>query len=163
MTSSNGHPAHQQSPASSSTTTTAASSSSQTPSAPPPVVSPSAPLADRFPVNSLQHLTLQSGEAISGRVYCTDETTKSLVLQTDLVHTTLAAEIRIIAVDSILSHQQQNATATTASFSTSGESDETSLFLPLPKINKKTLEDRERRAMRMAEDSLRHINQKVCV
>jgi hypothetical protein len=58
-------------------------------------------LAHRFPVNSLQELTLKSGEAVSGRVYCTDEMTGSFVLQKALVHTTLASEIRVVAADSV--------------------------------------------------------------
>ncbi len=36
-----------------------------------------------------------------------------------------------------------------------------SLSSPLPTISRKTLEEREKRAMRLAEESLRHINQKV--
>lgn len=117
---------------------------------PTPMIS----LSNRFPVNSLQEITLQNGEKVSGRIYCTDETTGSVVMQTALVHTTLATEIRIVSSDSIVSSEtiESSSTSTVAS---------TPLTQPLPKIQKKVLEDRERRAIRLAEESLRHINQKV--
>jgi len=114
-------------------------------------------LAQRFPVNSLQELTLNNGETVSGRVYCTDEVTGSIVLQKALVHTTLASEIRIVAVDSVtkssvLTEEESEASGTVAP---------TPLTQPLPKVQKKALEERERRAIRLAEEQLRHINQKV--
>jgi hypothetical protein len=37
------------------------------------------------------------------------------------------------------------------------------LSQPLPKIQKKALEEKERRAIRLAEESFKHINQKVRV
>jgi len=115
-------------------------------------------LAERFPVNSLQELTLQSGEAVSGRVYCTDEMTGSIVLQKALVHTTLASEIRIVAADSVTKSvvlKEDNSETDAAAVAASP------LTNPLPKIQKKALEERERRAIRLAEESLRHINEKV--
>lgn len=122
--------------------------------------SPEGLLAERFPVNSLQELTLQSGEVVSGRVYCTDEMTGSIVLQKALVHTTLASEIRIVAADTVTKSvvlkedDSEKAAAAAAVVATP-------LTNPLPKIQKKALEERERRAIRLAEESLRHINQKV--
>ena len=112
-------------------------------------------LAQRFPVNSLQELTLSNGESVSGRVYCTDELTGSIVLQKALVHTTLAAEIRIVTVESvtksvILPEDSQGTFVAP-----------TPLTQPLPKVQKKALEEREQRAVRLAEERLRHINQKV--
>ena len=112
-------------------------------------------LAQRFPVNSLQELTLSNGETVSGRVYCTDELTGSVVLQKALVHTTLAAELRIVAVDSVTKSvvlpEESESSAVAA----------TPLTQPLAKVQKKALEERERRAIRLAEERLRHINQKV--
>ena len=112
-------------------------------------------LAQRFPVNSLQELTLSNGESVSGRVYCTDEVTGSIVLQKALVHTTLASEIRIVAVESVTKSvvltEESQASAVAP----------TPLTQPLPKIQKKALEEREQRAIRLAEERLRHINQKV--
>ena len=112
-------------------------------------------LAQRFPVNSLQELTLSNGESVAGRVYCTDEATGSIVLQKSLVHTTLASEIRIVAVDSVTKSsvltEESQASAVAP----------TPLTQALPKIQKKALEEREQRAIRLAEERLRHINQKV--
>jgi hypothetical protein len=114
-------------------------------------------LADRFPVNSLQQLTLQTGEAVSGRVYCTDEVTGSIVLQKELIHTTLASEIRIVSAASVTQSEVLSEDTDAAVGSVAA----TPLTQPLPKIQKKALEERERRAIRLAEESLRHINQKV--
>lgn len=113
------------------------------------------PLCQRFPVNSLQEITLQTGENLSGRVYCTDEMTGSIVIQTALVHTTLATEIRVISSESVVSSVEIPEAAASVTVAA------TPLTQPLPKIHKKALEDRERRAVKLAEESLRHINQKV--
>jgi hypothetical protein len=112
-------------------------------------------LAQRFPVNSIQEITLTSGESISGRVYCTDEMSGSIVLQKALVHTTLASEIRIISVDYITKSVELKEE------SNPGHVKPIPLNNALPKIQKKALEERERRAIRLAEESLRHINDKV--
>jgi len=124
-------------------------SASGSPAAPPGM------LAQRFPVNSLQELTLNDGETVSGRIYCTDELTGSIVLQKALVHTTLASEIRIVPVlsvtKSVVLSEENEASAVAP----------TPLTQPLPKIQKKAMEERERRAIRLAEEQLRHINQKV--
>lgn len=126
------------------------SSEKWTPSGAPPGM-----LAQRFPVNSLQEITLNNGETISGRVYCTDELSGSIILQKALVHTTLASEIRIVSAGSV-----------DKAFALTDESESsavvpTPLSQPLPKIQKKVLEERERRAIRLAEERLIHINQKV--
>jgi hypothetical protein len=112
-------------------------------------------LSQRYPVNSLQEIVLVTGEKLSGRVFCTDEMTRSIVLQTALVHTTLATELRILSLDCVTSAVEVQDSSSSASVAT------IPLAQPLPKINSKTLEDRERRAIRLAEDCLRHINQNV--
>jgi hypothetical protein len=114
------------------------------------------PLVVQYPVNSVWEFTLQPNQdTISGRVYCTDETSQIVVLQKALIHTTLACEIQMVNVASIV---QAKALP---------ESEETQevapLSQPLPKIQKKALEERERRSIRLAEDSFKHINQKVRV
>lgn len=119
-------------------------------------------LAQRFPVNSLQEITLVSNEVVSGRVYCTDEISGTVVLQKALVHTTLAAELRLITATHISkSHVLPDDGADSSSSGTASATPVTPLSAPLPKIQKKALEERERRAIRLAEDSLRHINQSV--
>lgn len=112
----------------------------------------------RFPVHTSWELTLQNEETVEGRVYCTDEASQTVVLQSDLTHTTLASEMRIIHASSVVRAVQKeegesNGTTTTT----------TPLSAQLPKVQKKALEEREKRAIRMAEESLRHINQKVCI
>ena len=126
-------------------------------------------VAERFPVNSLQQITIvPDDEVLTGRVYCTDEITRTVVLQKALTYTTLSSEIRIISLNSIVHSQQlpEKSVGTTdqETTTTTGADDTiraTPLTQPLPIIQKKALEERERRALRLAEESLRHINPKV--
>lgn len=129
-------------------------------------------VAERFPVNSLQQITiLPDQEVITGRVYCTDEITRTLILQKALTYTTLSSEIRIISLNSIVQSQQlqeKDGAIVMTDASDQGTTVEdnvraTPLTQPLPIIQKKALEERERRAIRLAEESLRHINPKVSV
>jgi len=122
-----------------------------------------APLYQAYPVNSIVELTLAPNrEVVSGLVYCTDEISNTVVLKKSQVHTTLTSEIRIVHVASILEKKivMDQAPASNAS---TGDSTETAveLAMPLPNVSKKVVEDRERRALKLAEESLRHINQKV--
>lgn len=109
-----------------------------------------AALSVRFPVDSTVELTLSDGTTATGVVYCTDETSQTVVLMNSLSHTTLASEIRVVHVSSIQS-SKPGKKAAGASLPTK----------PLPKVQKKALEERERRALRKAEESFQHINQKV--
>lgn len=109
-------------------------------------------LAEKYPVASSWEFQLVSDEVVSGRIYCTDEATQTIVLQTDLTYTTLASELRLI-----------NSSAVSRSTSRPGDTASTLGAFPLPKVQKKTLEEREKKAIRMAEASLRNINQKVCL
>ena len=136
-------------------------------------------LADQYPVNTLWEMTLEDKEKVSGRIYCTDDFSKSVVLQKPLVHTTLASDVRIVHAPSIVSanrlpeeeqpQQQQQQSSSAVAWSQSPASSENStpasnatpLSKPLPKIQKKTLDERERKALRQAEESFKHINQKV--
>ena len=128
-------------------------------------------VAERFPVNSLQQITiLPDQEVITGRVYCTDEITRTVVLQKALTYTTLSSEIRIISLNSIVQSQPlpEHSNDAASEAGASGVDDNvvvraTPLTQPLPIIQKKALEERERRAIRLAEESLRHINPKVRV
>lgn len=117
------------------------------------------PLFLRYPVNSVLELTLSpNSEVVRGLVYCTDDISNSVVLKKSLAHTTLASEVRIINADSVTSKKVIHAVAPTKA--QDGEAAE-ELFLPLPNVNKKSLEEREKRAIRLAEESFLHINQKV--
>lgn len=138
---------------------------------PTPLPPPGMLLAGRFPVNSLQEVTLHDGATFAGRVYCTDEMTGSLVLKASLIHTTLACDMRIINVASIKTSRLlppppapgQAGTTTFASASTSLSVLDPALppEIPLPKIQKKALEERERKALKLAEEQFRQINPKV--
>jgi hypothetical protein len=135
---------------------------------PPPPPPPGMLLAGRFPVNSLQEVTLHDGATFAGRVYCTDEMTGSLVLKSSLVHTTLACEMRIINVASIETSKVLPEGTTDAAADSSPSAASLSALdlapppeLPLPKIQKKALEERERKALKLAEERFRQINQKV--
>jgi hypothetical protein len=79
-------------------------------------------------------------------------------LKKSLKHTTLASEIHIINAASVTSKKVilQEAPLTAEQGETAEE-----LALPLPNVSKKALEEREKRAIRLAEESFRHINEKA--
>jgi transposase-like protein len=112
-------------------------------------------IADQYPVNTLWEMTLENGEVVSGSVYCTDEFSQSVVIQKQLVHTTLASQLHVVnaaAVTKALRQAEEEG----------GDGDKgIPLSRPLLKVHKKVLEERERKALRQAEESFRHINQKV--
>jgi hypothetical protein len=121
------------------------------------------PLFLQYPVGSTWDFTLSTDERILGAtVYCTDEVSDTVMIQKALTHTTLATEVRIVQSSHIVQATRQ-AADTGESSSSSADTSSSFLNQPLPKIQKKALEERERRAVRLAEESFRHINQKVCV
>ena len=91
-------------------------------------------LDTRFPVHTSWEFTLKGEETVQGTIYCTDE----------------ASQMRMIQVNSIVRSVQKE----------EGESAALAAS-QLPKVQKKALEEREQRALRMAEEMLRHINEKV--
>lgn len=113
---------------------------------------PSTNLEAQYPVNTSWEFVLQSQENVEGSIYCTDEISQTVVLQTTLSHTVLATEIRVIHATHIVRATQQK---------TTDANDSNPLSAPLPKIQKKVLEEREKKSLKMAEESLRHINEKV--
>lgn len=131
-------------------------------------------LAATYPVNTLMELKIApSGTTIRGLVYCTDEISNSIVLKKSLVHTTLSSEITVINASSVM-EKKDISTGTTKSVGKdngsiseeeakklAGVSDLNELKLPLPNVNRKALEEREKRAIRLAEESFSHVNQRV--
>ena len=109
----------------------------------------------RYPVNSTWEFTLPNDEVAAGTVYCTDETSQMIVLQKSLVHTTLAFEVRMVQVASIKKEKLISSSAENSN------NEDATLSKPLPVVQKKALEEREKRAIRLAEESFRHINQNV--
>ena len=140
--------------------TTASASSEELPSGQSSISSSTGgPLFLEYKVNSVVELTLApNSETIRGLVYCTDHVSNSIVLKKSLKHTTLASEIHIINAASVTSKKVilQEAPLTAKQGETAEE-----LALPLPNVSKKALEEREKRAIRLAEESFRHINEKV--
>lgn len=90
---------------------------------------------------------------MTGTVYCTDEVSNTVFIQKNLTHTTLATELRVL-------HAAQIARSKSVA-PPEGDDGESSALGSLPKVQKKALEEREKRAIRMAEESFRHINEKV--
>lgn len=105
-----------------------------------------ASLHSRYPITSSWELTLHGGEVVKGQVYCTDPTASIVVLQDPTVN-----DIRMVSVASIQESKRiQEATKSQAEL-TATEISHT----------KKALEEREKRAIKLAQESLRHLNPKV--
>lgn len=113
-------------------------------------------LSVRYPVNSAWEFTLPNDEVVEGTVYCTDEISQTVVLQKPLVHTTLTFEVRMVQVASI--KKEKLVSSSTENTSNTGE-DDAPLSKPLPVVQKKVLEERERKAIKLAEERFRQINQ----
>jgi hypothetical protein len=123
------------------------------------------PLHEQYPVNSVVELTLSNGETVRGLVYCTDEVSSMVVLKKSLVHTTLSSEMRLVNAACIESKKVVHAVAPDKPTATNTRNSEgevaEELAMPLPNIHKKVLEEREKRALKLAEERFRHINEKV--
>lgn len=114
---------------------------------------------------------LPNHEVVRGLIYTTDEISNSIVIKKTLSHSTITSEVRVINANMIMDKKQiADVTATTSTANAIGEASETTndldayagdLSAPLPAVNKKSLEERERRAIRLAEESFAHINQKA--
>jgi hypothetical protein len=103
-------------------------------------------LSTSFPVNSCWELTLSNDSKVEGRVYTTDETSQTVVLIQSLVHTTLAVKVHLVQASQIVR-------------SKAVQDDGNVMEIPLGKISKKQLEEREKKAIKMAQERLSHINQ----
>lgn len=108
------------------------------------------PLYETYPVNSVLELTLKGvEEKVMGVVYCTDEISQTVVIKRKLAHTTLASEVFIVQANAVTNSKILEKEA----------SDEEKV--PLGNVTKKALEQQEKRAIRLAEEALQQINQKV--
>ena len=100
-------------------------------------------LYSKYTISSAWELTLQDGEVVKGKVYGADPGAGSVVLQD-------ANEIRMVSLASIREAKRtQEATKTPEPTAT--EITHT----------KKALEEREKRAIKLAQESIRHLNPKV--
>jgi len=132
-------------------------------------------LATTYPVNTVVELKLApSGTTVRGLVYCTDEFSKTIVLKKSLTHTTISSEITLINAASVMEKRDVvNADGESATNGTTENEEglvrelagvgglEGLTNFALPSVNKKALEEREKRAIRLAEESFSHINQKA--
>jgi hypothetical protein len=108
-------------------------------------------LEDQYPVDSCWELTLSNTQAVvRGRIFTLDADSRILVLQTPLTHTTLACKVHLINADQIV-----------ASVQLEKDVYKTPSPLAVVTVTKKGLEEKEKRAIQMMEESFQHINQKV--
>lgn len=115
------------------------------------------PLSATYPVNSVLELTLSpTDEVVKGLVYCTDDVSNSIVLKKSLNYTTLASEIRVINASCVKEKKVIMAQAPKSKVDGVDE-----IALPLPHVTKKAIDEREKRAIRLAEESIKHINQEA--
>uniref|UniRef100_A0A7S2UHC2 AD domain-containing protein n=1 Tax=Attheya septentrionalis TaxID=420275 RepID=A0A7S2UHC2_9STRA len=113
------------------------------------------PLSVSYPVNSIVELTLSPDrQVVRGLVYCTDVISNSIVLKKSLVHTTVSQEVFVVNASSVLKKKIVKEVA-------SSEEGAEEQAMPLANVTNKSLEDKEKRAIRLAEESFGHINQKA--
>lgn len=117
-------------------------------------------LSDAYPANSILELTLSpNNEVVQGLVYCTDEISNSIVLKKSLNYTTLASEIRVINASCVKAKKIIAAQAPKSRID--GVTEVQEVAIALPNVTKKSIEEREKRAIMLAQESLKHINQKA--
>jgi len=140
---------------------------------------PNLPLYETYPFNSVLELTLSPGDDIvRGLVYCTDEISHSIVLKRTPVHTTVNSEVRIINASCVTKVKVLRAPSASPPDSAEviesgdyennvsalvGKDDNAidELSIPLPNVSRRDVEEREKRAIRLAEESFGHINQEA--
>lgn len=134
---------------------TAADAKEAKPQTPPPAPAATAaatgtkkPLYLQYPLSSTWEIVLTNDETITGEVYCTDPIADVVVLQDPQVSDT----IRMIAVASIRDSKQIKEPKDDAATATTNGNG----------YSKKAMEEREKRAIRLAQESFRHLNAKVC-
>ncbi len=108
-------------------------------------VSSQQPLYAKYPISSQWEFTLKDGQSVKGEVYCTDPVSDLVILQDS------QNDIRMISVSSIDSEKRDEA----------NEDSTIEQKKPDTIHSKKVLEEREKRAIRMAQESLKHLNPKV--
>uniref|UniRef100_A0A7S1UTI4 AD domain-containing protein n=1 Tax=Grammatophora oceanica TaxID=210454 RepID=A0A7S1UTI4_9STRA len=114
-----------------------------------------------YPANKLVELTVNDASSsepttvVTGRVYCTDPTSGVVVLQKALVHTTLACEMQWILASTIVKRKILE------EGDASDEDAATKVYPLSTKLDVKSLEDKEKRALKLAREALEHINIKA--
>ena len=137
--------------AASSTTSTSTTSSS----------SPQQPLYIKYPISSQWEFKLNNGETVQGEIYCTDQVADLIILQDSTNN-----DIRMISVTSIINGETQQITENNnGSDIEEDDAIEKASAATTNKVDivhsKKVLDEREKRAIRLAQESLKHLNPKV--
>ena len=117
-------------------------------------------LNDDYPVNSIMEITVTGNEKYTGLVYCTDDISNTIVLKKSVNYTTLSSDIWVLNANSVLEKKVVVEKAPDSNGTEGGDSG-VELSVPLLYVSKKDIENREKRAIDLAKDSFRHINQKV--
>ena len=102
-------------------------------------------LYEKYPISSQWEFTLKNGQSVKGEVYCADPNSDLVVLQDS------ENGIRMISVSMIEAASRDEDLEDTTIEPVNVEAVHA----------KKTLEEREKRAIRMAQESLKHLNPKV--
>ena len=118
------------------------------------------PLSSIYPINTLMELTLNKAETATGTIYCTDEISNTIVLKKSLVHTTLSSEITVINAD-VVTARRIITEADESDDNNNNKSSSSSSELVLPNVSRRMVEERERRAIKLMEESFSHINEQV--
>ena len=102
-------------------------------------------LHTKYPISSTWEFTLENGDKIQGQIYCTDPIAEIVVLQDQL------NDIRMVTVASIRDSKQVS------------EASKEQLQMAMENMahTKKALEEREKRAIRLAQESIKHLNPNV--
>ena len=106
-------------------------------------------LYSKYPISSHWEFTLTNGETVKGEVYCTDPFADLVVLQDQL------NDIRMVAVSGI-SESRLVKEASPEALQLAASSSSNNIVHA-----KKALEEREKRAIRLAQEGLKHLNPKV--
>lgn len=106
---------------------------------------PASSIYSKYAISSAWEITLQDGEVVEGLVYCADPSAGIVVLRDN-------ADTRIISISAIRESKQTKEATTTVQPSTKDITH-----------TKKALEEREKRAIKLAQESIKHLNPKVCL
>ena len=107
--------------------------------------SPAQSLHLKYPISSTWEFTLNDSEVIKGEIYCTDPVAAIVVVKDQL------GDVSLISVGSIQESKQVN----------EASSDQVKMAAENMTHTKKVLEEREKRAIRLAQESLKRLNPKV--
>ena len=119
-------------------------------------------------------LTLTDSTTVKGLIYCTDDISQSIVIQRSLVHTTLSSEIIVVHADSVKekksielpdktdnNNEEEGGTSSEDNIQKYGVANLAEVRGKVMNVSRRALEEREKRALRLAEEGFSHVNQKV--